>query len=156
MIIQMWEGIPLQIPEKMVPEFANIFGGFTYNNFPDDFCGSGKIGEKMVPDYIYEGSRLLPRFLDISIKISPACAIHDTDWDLAEPTWDAFHETNLRLHDNIATIIQCRTKPGILQLYAMAYPDIYKEAVETMGRIIFWRLKKAQGHAIPSSAEWHL
>lgn len=154
-IAQMWCGIPLQITEPMVA----IFPRCLYDDFPDNCCGAGDgWGEKLVPDYI-----LIPQKLfswhrsDRYVKISPACAVHDMDWDFARPSWDDFHEANSRLFANVRGIIQARTKLGSnTQNYALRFPAIYAQAVDTLGRKIFWNIKKEQGHPIPASAAWLL
>lgn len=154
MLIQMWEGIPLQITEPMVTLFPN----YSYACFPDNCCGAGKgFWEKIVPDYIHINSFLVPGEGPEDIKISPACWIHDTDWDLAAPTWDDFHAGNSRLFANIKAIVEKRTIDGTpIQYYALRFPAIYAHAVDTAGRKVFWRIKQGQGHSIPDSAAWLL
>lgn len=157
MIIQMWDGIPLQITLPMVESFNKTFGKYDYESFPASYCGAGNgFGEKLIPDYVYGYTRILPGFLDISIKLSPACKIHDDDYELAPPTWEAFHEANSRLYANTKSIIVKKTNPGLIKRNALRYPAIYSQAVDAFGRGIFWRIKRAQGFSIPPSALWLL
>lgn len=155
MIVQMWDGIPLEITLEMAKEFNRVFGKYDYAAFPVGFCGPGQmLGERLVPDYIFGATRFLPGGLDISIKLAPACKIHDDDYVLAPPTWDAFHEANSRLYANLRSIIRAKTTPGIKQDIALRYPAVYAESVDAFGRAIFWEIKKWQGHSIPRSAAW--
>lgn len=157
MIIQMWDGIPLEITLEMVREFNRVFGKYGYDEFPAGFCGPGqRFGERLVPDYIFSPTRFLPGPLNVSIKLAPACKIHDDDYTLAPPTWDAFHAANSRLHANMISIIRAKTSPGIKQSIALKYPAVYGESVDMFGRAIFWDIKKSQGHPIPQSAAWLL
>jgi len=152
-IIQMWCGIPLQITEPM----AAIFPRKTYDSMPANYCGAGRgLGEKLVPDYVFWYTRWLPGWLDISIKLAIACWIHDKDFELAPPTWDAFHKANSRVYANIKAIIIARTKPGLIRWIALHYPEIYAHSVDTIGRSLFWNLKHDQGHVLPKSAHWLL
>ena len=153
MIIQMWEGMGLQVIEQVVP----LFPFCSYADFPDCYCGAGNgLGQKLVPDYVYSYMRWLPGRLDISIKLSPACWLHDKDFEFSPPTWDSFHASNSRLFANCKTIIDKQSEgyPSILRRHALHYPDIYAQAVDTLGRRIFWQLKQRQGHTIPASAAW--
>lgn len=154
MIIQMWEGMGLQVTEDIVPLFPRC----SYKDFPDNCCGAGQgFWEKIVPDYIYIHTMIIPGLMSKRIKISPACAIHDLDWEFAKPTWDDFHAGNSRLYANIKTIVEKHTEKGSdAQRYALRYPAIYAQAVDTAGRKIFWQIKKDQGHTIPISAAWLL
>jgi len=155
MIIQMWEGMGLQVIDEVVP----IFPFCSYADFPDCYCGAGEgIWQRAVPDYVYGLTRILPSPLNISIKISPACWLHDKDFEHAPPTWDAFHAANSRLFANTKAIIDKQSEgyPDVLRKHAMRYPDIYSQSVDALGRVVFWRLKSEQGHAIPGSAAWLL
>ena len=154
MIIQMWENMALQVTESMV----TLFPKCSYRDFPDNCCGAGQgFFEKIVPDYIYIPPIIIPGANPKRIKISPACAIHDLDWDFSKPTWDDFHESNSRLYANIKVIVEAKTEPGsATRYYALRSPAIYAHAVDTAGRKIFWKIKKDQGHKIPDSAAWLL
>ena len=48
----------------------------------------------------------------LGLKISIACYIHDDDWAIAPPTWDAFHAANSRLLTNLNSIIDTKSKIG--------------------------------------------
>ena len=148
------DDIPLRAPQPV----ADIFPSWNYESFPDDCCGAGQgLQEKLVPDYVLWGARFLRWFgFDLSIKISPACWIHDRDWEFASPCWDAFHDGNSRLYANIKSIVMARTSPGVIRDHALKYPAIYIMGVEDFGRRIFWQIKKDQGFDIPVSAAWLL
>jgi len=155
MIIQMWEGMGLQIIEEIVPHFPFC----SYEEFPDCYCGAGDgLGQKIVPDYVYGYTKHLPGCLNISIKLSPACWIHDEDFKHASPTWDAFHACNSRLFANTKTIIEKKSReyPTALRNHALRYPDLYSQSVDAFGRVVFWKIKKEQGYKIPISAAWLL
>lgn len=145
-----FDGIFLQCPEEIFKVFPK---DLDYDTFPDDFCGAGKgLGEKIVPDYIFGLTRFLPFGLDISIKISPACWIHDKDWQLSAPTVQAFTESNDRFHLNIEAIIRAKAKNDWIKARAMYRPVTYMNAVSLAGRYIFWSMKEAQGYEIPYHA----
>ena len=152
----MWNGIPLQ----MTDEVAALFPFKTsYDEFPDCYCGAGNgLGEKIVPDYVYWYTRKLPGALNISIKLSPACWCHDKGWDKAPPTWDAFHAENSQFYANNKAIIDFYSVnfPKIIRNHALKYPKYYSQAVDTFGRVVFWKLKQQQGYKIPTSASWLL
>jgi hypothetical protein len=140
-----WCGIELEIP----PHLEMYFPPLGYEDFPLNFCGAGSgIGEWIVPDTLWTGDDL--------IKLSPACAIHDTDWVHATPTWDYFHESNSRLYTNIKSIILAKATTERSERFARRVPALYAHAVDTAGRKIFWTIKKKQGYGIPKSAAWLL
>lgn len=147
--------IPLEIPIDLRYKFPM---NFTYRTFPDNFCGSGDgVSEKIIPDYIYSYTKWLKWLgLDFSIKLSPACWIHDKEWIITLPTWDAFHESNDRLHRNIESIIEVKCRNEFLKARALYRPVTYKNAVNIHGKSNFWTLKVAQGHTIPSNARIHI
>lgn len=145
-----FSGIPLVLPDT--PEIKRIFRCYTYDNFPVNFCGAGKgIGELLVPDYILGFTRFFKWVgLDYSIKISPACAGHDEDWLIAEPTWEAFKEANERFEENIEAIIDCKARNEWMKAQAMYRAITYSNAVTLHGEDIFWTMKSKQGHSLPS------
>ena len=155
LIIQMWEGMGLQVTEPMVP----LFPPCSYADFPTRYCGAGNgWGERMVPDYIFSATRFLPKPFNIAIKISPACFIHDLDFRFAAPTWEAFHAANARLFANINAIADKQSEhyPSALRRQALRYSEIYGHSVDTIGRPVFWSLKRDEGYTIPPSAAWIL
>jgi len=155
MIVQMWEGMALQITVPMITAFP---WQRSYEDFPTNCCGAGAgFWERVVPDYIHIPPIIVRGADPTAIKISPACSIHDLDWDNAAPSWDDFHAGNSRFYANIKTIVLKKTRAGSnTQLYALRYPAIYAHAVDTGGRKVFWKLKRDQGHQIPDSAAWLL
>lgn len=116
-----------------------------YKDFSDCYCGAGHgLGEKLVPDYIFS-------LFWFRIKISPACWIHDNDWDLAEPTREAFAESNDRFQDNINAIITSQARYGWVERLARYRAATYRNAVDGPGERIFWALKKQQGYDVPEA-----
>ncbi len=151
MIVQMWDGMGMQVTEPMV----RLFPWCSYEDFPTNYCGPGDgIGETLIPDSILGLTAFLPGFLDVSIKLSPACFIHDLDWQFAPATWEAFHDSNCRLYANTKTIIETKAANRLVRWHARKFPAIYAQTVDTVGRPLFWRIKRDQGLAIPASAAW--
>jgi hypothetical protein len=62
------------------------------------------------------------------------------------------------LYANIKTIVdkQAENYPAPLRRQASRYPEIYSQAVDTVGRAVFWGLKRDEGHQLPTSAAWIL
>ena len=147
-----WE-IPLLVPEDVYPLFPST--KYTYETFPVNYCGAGNgFGEKIVPDFIFGLSRFLRIFgLDFSIKISPACFVHDSDYESAPPEWQEFYDANDRLHENIEHIIEKKARNEILKDIARYRAVTYRNAVDLKGKSVFWSLKAEQGHNIPADAE---
>lgn len=146
-----FDGIDLKMWDQVVHLFPIEY---TYATFPSHFCGAGTgLNELAVPDYIFGSTRLLA-FLgfDISIKISPACFIHDKEWQLANPTWEDFHVSNARLHQNIESIIHTKARNEWVKARALYRPVTYLNAVSLAGRGVFWNLKIEEGHCIPEDA----
>ena len=147
-----FDGIKLEALKRVLIGFPFTY---TYKKFPDNYCGAGKgIGEKLVPDYIMGFTKFLKWFgLDISLKISPACYIHDNDYEMCEPTWEAFYDANDRLGDNIERIIEAKVKNQRLAAFYRYRATTYCNAVNLHGKSVFWTLKKIQGYSIPENAK---
>jgi hypothetical protein len=99
--------------------------------FPD-CCGAGRgLGQVIVPERNW------------GLRISPACYVHDDDWDTAPPTWEAFRAANSRLLENINALIEHTTYWAVLRVLrryrAMTYYSAVSEAAA-----IFWRIKRRQ------------
>ena len=150
----LWCGIELSMTDAVSQMFPFHI---PFDEFPVNCCGAGKgLGEWVVPDCVWV-KPFAPFAVDRRIKISPACAVHDLGWELAVPTWDAFHEENSLLFANIKSIIVAKTEEGSDERkYANRYPALYAHAVDTAGRKIFWNMKREQGYDIPRSAAWLL
>lgn len=111
--------------------------------FPD-CCGAGRgLGQIMVPETIW------------GLRISPACYVHDDDWDIAPPTWEAFRAANSRFLENINSLINHSSRLALLRMLRRYRAATYYSAVSEAS-IIFWRLKRRQiengrwpGQAIP-------
>jgi len=102
-----------------------------------DCCGAGRgLGEKLIPEKVF------------GLRISAACWIHDRDWELAEPTWDAFHAANGRLLHNMVQIITIKSSNMFIRTLRIYRPSTYFAAVSTAGAGIFKKLKRTQGHDI--------
>ena len=154
-IITFDKNIFLEIPNVLRDKFPTKY---TYKTFPDHFCGSGEgISEKIIPDYIFSYTRYLKWLgLDYSIKMSPACWIHDKEWIIAAPTWDDFHASNDRLARNMSSIIEIKCRNELIKARAFYRPVTYKNAVNLHGKTNFWTLKSAQGFDIPNNARIHV
>ena len=154
-IITFDRNITLELPIDLRYKFPT---NYTYRTFPDKFCGTGEgISEKIIPDYVFSYSRYLKWLgLDFSIKLSPACWIHDKEWIISPPTWDAFHESNDRLAKNMTNIIEVKCRNEIIKARALYRPITYKNAVNIHGKTNFWTLKSAQGYSLPSNARIHV
>ncbi len=94
-------------------------------------CGPGHDWiEKIIPESI------------LGLKISIACFIHDDDWTIAPPTWQAFHAANSRLLTNLNSIIDTKSifflrpiRKFIASLYFIAVNDASEH---------FWIIKRGQ------------
>jgi len=123
------EDIPFLIPASI--QWPNI----KLSDF-GDYCGAGEdIGAKIVPDSIW------------GLKISSACFIHDVSWEMAEPSWSDFHETNAMFMYNLSSIIICNSKSWILKYLRLYRCVTYHNAVDSIGAKIFWRLKREQKYS---------
>jgi hypothetical protein len=153
--LETWD-IPLYVPEEVFPIFP--MEKYKYETFPVNYCGEGNgFSEKIIPDYIFGLSRILRVFgLDVSIKISPACFIHDYDYEYCSATWEEFYEANTRLHENIETIIEHRARNEVVRDIARYRAVTYRNAVDLQGKNVFWSLKAEQGHYIPDNAVKHV
>lgn len=146
-----FDGILLRGPSVCVSGFKQ----YSYKTFPDNFCGAGTgLGEKLVPDYIFGNTKILSCIgLDISIKISPACFIHDVDWLYSQPTWDDFTDSNRRFKYNIESIINLKARNDFIAARALYRPVTYYNSVCLVGRHVFWSIKAGQGLDIPNNAK---
>lgn len=139
-----YSGATLEMPSPAWHKWPGHL--LAYNEFPACYCGAGSgIGELLVPDWIFG----LFRWCGWAILISPACWIHDQDWDLAEPTIEEFTESNDRFQANINALITVANVPGFVKRLARYRACTYRNAVDGPGEAIFWRLKKEQGHDVP-------
>lgn len=146
-----FDGILFEAPSYIAESFPMQFN---YENFPACYCGAGNgFGERIIPDYIFGPTRFFKFLgLDISIKISPACWIHDKDFEGAAPTWEEFTEANKRFVHNISEIIDVHARNGWVKARALYRPVTYRNAVDSFGRYVFWSLKVEQGYVIPNEA----
>ena len=87
--------------------------------------------------------------LDISIKLSPACFIHDWDWYYAQPDEGSFAATNERLSINLGRMIDAYARWDFVRDRARYRAITYWNAVDEFGEAGFWNLKMAQGHKVP-------
>ena len=126
-VTKVFDGIQFVVPVNFEFPFDTI------KDCPD-FCGpTSSILNYVVPEKI------------AGLKISPCCYIHDICYDISEPIWADFHQSNAVFLTNILVMIQ--TKPSkfafvnAVRLYRAA---TYYNAVSLFGSKIFWRLKKEQ------------
>ena len=84
----------------------------------------------------------------LGLKISIACYIHDDDWTIAPPTWDAFHAANSRLLTNLNSIIDTKST-FILRPLRRFIATLYFIAVNDASEV-FWDIKRSQ----MSNGQW--
>lgn len=151
--IIMFDGICLEATDQTAMVFP--YDKYTYKTFPDNYCGAGNgLGERLVPDYIFGSTRVFAWCgLDISIKISMACFLHDKEFEYAGPSVTEFVQSNDLLHKNIESIIKVKARNDYVLARAMYRPVTYMNAVSILGRYVFWSLKAAQGYKIPNMAD---
>lgn len=120
------DGVPLLKPVGLIIPYTKI------EDFPD-CCGAGNgIGTILVPDTMY------------GLRVSPACYIHDYDFDKMPPTWEAFHIANSRFLHNLISIIQYTSDSNILRHVRLYRCVSYYNAVDSIGVRIFWGIKNRQ------------
>lgn len=118
---------------KLVAPSIIEFPTSLVTDFPDA-CGAGSgIGQKIVPDTIW------------GIPVSPGCFIHDFQWLIAPPTWEAFHASNGMFHRNLNSLIKAQSGNSFMLHLRMYRAVTYFNAVDSVGADIFWALKKEQG-----------
>lgn len=114
----------IEFPSKYVHDFSS-------------HCGAGKgFGDIIVPETVY------------GLKISPACFVHDVMWEMAEPTWEAFHSSNAIFLRNIISLIIVQSDSRFLKFLRMYRAVTYYNAVDYIGQSIFWAEKKKQADEI--------
>lgn len=117
------EGIVLIVPEIFQPDFATI------NSVPN-CCGAGRgLGEIAIPETFYR------------LRISAACRIHDFCWEVADVTWEDFHQTNYMFLKNLLAIIRARSGNGMIRALRNYRATTYFTAVDEVGAKGFWKLK---------------
>lgn len=120
------EGISLLAPAGVVLPFKTIAECPSY-------CGAGQgIGDWVIPEKMF------------GLKISPACYIHDEDWAVAPPTWEAFHAANSRFLHNLIAIVEATSKSSFLKHIRLYRCVTYYNAVDSRLNKIFWILKNKQ------------
>lgn len=97
-------------------------------------CGAGEgVGDWIVPERV------------LGLSVSPACFVHDTMWDKAEPTWEYFHFSNSVFLSNILSLIETQSSSSVLEHMRMYRAVTYFNAVDTVGAHIFWsKFKEAK------------
>jgi hypothetical protein len=118
--------------DKSISIVAPADIGFPFDNPIDypDCCGAGQgIGEKIVPETIW------------GVRVSLACFIHDDMWNRGEKSWSNFHQSNSIFLKNIISIIQAYSKSQLLKRLRLYRAVTYYNAVDDLGRDIFWELE---------------
>jgi len=121
----------------------------------DTYCGAGDgIGDLVVPDRVFifppiglfvnEHTPFLKKIFGEGIPISPACFVHDTMWVRAEPTWEAFHQSNSVFLHNLISLIETQSHNSYLRERRLYRAVTYYNAVDSLGQYIFWNLKDKQ------------
>lgn len=127
------EGVPL-----LVPDCVQVFPFTTFKDCPSS-CGAGDgLGEKLVPDTMW------------GLRVSPACWIHDLDWNIAPPTWEAFHVANSRFIHNLITIVEYRSESDFLKRLRVYRCATYYNFVDVKHNHVFWKQKQEQ----QDSGQW--
>lgn len=122
----MLEGVPLLAPQGVLLPFTKI------SECPP-CCGAGDgIGEKLIPETMW------------GLPISPACYIHDKEWPLAQPTWEAFHASNSHFLHNLVTLVNYTSQSDILRHIRLYRCVTYYNAVDSQLNHVFWKLKEEQ------------
>lgn len=125
-----FDGVPLIVP--IISGIQMEFLKLSFEGYPSR-CGAGQgLGDLIVPEKIW------------GLSITPSCHIHDTMWDIAEPTWADFHSSNSIFLHNILSIIQYRSSSSILEHFRNYRAMSYYNAVDTVGANIFWKLKRSE------------
>lgn len=118
------EEVDFLVPESYEPPFCQL------SEFPDS-CGSGHgIGQLIVPEHFY------------GLRVSPVCHIHDASWDVAEPSWNDFHESNYMFIRNLLRIIDVKSKVNVLKMLRNYRATTYFNMVDTVGAKLFWLCKR--------------
>ncbi|RPI53565.1 MAG: hypothetical protein EHM49_04200 [Deltaproteobacteria bacterium] len=98
-----------------------------------DCCGpNSAIWQLSVPESLF------------GLRISPACMIHDECWNVVEPTWAGFHQSNSIFMTNGASMILARTRFGFVKrvrIYGLASGYIL---LTFGGAPLFWAYKRRQ------------
>jgi lysozyme len=130
----LFSGVPLVIP--VIFGTPMEFAKPSFCDYPSK-CGAGVgIGDIIVPETMY------------GLSVSPACDIHDAMWDIAEPSWIEFHQSNSIFLSNILSIIHHRSSSITLEHLRNYRAVTYYNTVNTIGSKIFWKLKKEQGELL--------
>lgn len=120
----------------LVPVINDTFMEFLQDKFEDypSKCGAGQgLGDLIVPETIF------------GLPISPVCHIHDTMFEIADATWEDFHYANSIFLHNILSTIQCKSESVILEHLRNYRAVTFYNAVDTLGKNVFWSLKRQQG-----------
>ena len=110
----------------------------TFSGYPSK-CGAGQgIGDLIVPETWF------------GLRASAICHIHDTDFEIAPPTWMAFHALNYRFIRNSLELIRVKSANAVTRTLRNYRATTYFNAVDSIGADIFWNLKREQGYNVPS------
>lgn len=124
--LTLFDGVHLIVPNE-----GFMFPHSTFKGFPT-CCGGGDRGDLLIPDSIY------------LLNISPACWIHDQMWALAEPTWADFHHSNNVFLENMRLINEAKSN-FLMKIVRTPRIHVYHQSVNTLGALLFWKLKCLQG-----------
>lgn len=76
------------------------------------------------------------------IPISPACFVHDYMWKISEASWGDFHYSNDVFLVNITSLLRHQSKSNLLYHFRLYRMITYFNAVDTIGSVIFWHMKR--------------
>jgi hypothetical protein len=126
-----FDGVPLIVP--VISGALMEFLQDTFKGYPSK-CGAGEgIGDKIVPETVF------------GLPISPVCHIHDTMFDIAEATWQDFHQANSVFLHNILSTIRHKSNNSVMEHIRNYRAVTFYNAVDTIGGSVFWDLK-AEGY----------
>lgn len=133
--IVQFDGVPLIVPMMELNDGSKVPLDFPYDTFKEftSFCGAGRgIGDLVVPESIFW------------LKVSPVCYIHDIMWQMAQPTWTEFHQSNSTMMHNLLTVIEKRSSNKWLEHLRNYRAITFYNAVDVLGEPIFWAVKENQ------------
>ena len=97
-------------------------------------CGPSLWGlGKLVPDKM------------CGLKINACCYIHDVCFEVADPTWADFRQSNTMFLVNLTLIRAKSSRFSTINVIRRCMVSIYYNTTVLFGASIFWRLKRKQG-----------
>lgn len=125
----LFDGVMLEVP--LIGGSVMEFLAPTLKDYPSH-CGAGHgIGDKIVPEYIYEA------------KMSCPCHSHDVSWAVADGSMEEFQQSNRIFRDNMIRVLDHMEKDRRDHAAGMHLVAFYYGAVEVdIGWAIYKRMHK--------------